>query len=148
MIECYRVILLQLPPQIYLTGSSGTDSASDPGTDANETTLFEHITAFMTPGSLTTPISCSFTSKSSLAALTALTWNAISTAPGSPQASRLWNAEIFDLAFNSWIQAHEISIDPAVMILFHTNTIIMHTNMMHVHGLARLHLQNSTASHG
>jgi len=33
------------------------------------------------------------------------------------------------------------------MVLSHTNSIIMHTNMMHVHGLARLHLQSPNRTH-
>lgn len=139
--------MLQLPPNIFLIGNSDTFSASDPAFDASESTLFAHMKDFMTPDSPLKPISCPYISISSLAALTALSWHATPTGPGRPQSSRLWGHEMFDLALNKWVRAHQIPIDPATMILFHTNSIIIHTNMTHIHGLARLHLQYPDRSH-
>ncbi|KAH8804407.1 hypothetical protein F5884DRAFT_754016 [Xylogone sp. PMI_703] len=133
MVECYRVILLQHPPELYLLGSEELGSESDGATNGDGARLFTRIMDLMTPDSPVVPITCQDAGRSALSALAALSWQAICTSSRSSQSGRIWPPEMFDLALNRWVQAHHIPIDDATMILFHTISIVMRTNMTHIH---------------
>ena len=125
--------------------NEGSDSPSSPDYQ-NDGDLKSRLRCFFIPDSrLSSPLASNDT-LSSLAAISALSWQAISVSSASVKTPSLWNADIFDLALNRWFHAHGTNAGTSTMLLFHTNVIVMHTNMTHVQSLARKHLENRGSS--
>lgn len=154
LLECYRVVILQRPPNLYpsTTQNSVSSRNIDPALPTNpehtvsDEDIMPSIIRLMTPDIPVEPFSSNVQSTWCLATLSIYSWHSISSGPADRGASLLWKREIFELALNRWATAYGHMVEPRVILLFHMNLICLRTNLKHIHHVSQSFLRGESES--
>ena len=151
MIECYRVVLFQRPPNRYPISINELDvqQSSKPlflSQSTESHSLLKTIRALMTPDSPTMAFKDSLQSLNTLSVLMVLSWHSMPSKTASTSEEGLWSRPFFVLALNRWLKTHDGDIDDSTMILFHLSSIVLHTSMVDIHSLVHSFLQNNSTT--
>ena len=128
VLESYRVILLQRPPNLYLSQYEEFDSTCGPGRFSKDS-LLDGVVSLFTPGSSVNRDTVSRNSLITLAVLSIYTWPAALRSANLDRRNSVWKTEFVELALNSWIQAQPKDVDFSSSVLFHMTNISLHANI-------------------
>jgi len=140
MLECYRVILFQRPPNLYPIPTSALHMPQDPVISSSPSSKetynpLRNIKALMTPDGPSVPASSASQSLSNLSALLVFSWHAMPLKSTASAEESLWKRSWFELALHRWLKSSQGHIEDQTMLLFHLSSAVLHTNMANIHGL-------------
>lgn len=148
VLACYRVVLFQRPPDLYV-GSATLSSAGlkPPSTtsELHDRDLLQTLASLMTPDGPTIRFKDNSDSAYTLAIILAYSWHSVQIRPSSHHEG-LWKRSYFELALNRWLKSHNDPANDTTLLLFHLGMIVLHSNMASLHGLVRSFLQPSEQS--
>lgn len=148
MLECYRVVLFQRPPNLYPTSTPTLYSPWEAHSslltnDSDNHRLLHTLRALMTPEGPTVAFENASQAGYALAALLIFSWHAMPIKLAFVGDRGPWERSHFELGLNRWLKSHKGHIEDSTMLLFHLASIALHTNMASLHGLVHNVLQPS-----
>ncbi|KAL3423888.1 hypothetical protein PVAG01_05635 [Phlyctema vagabunda] len=147
LLECYRFILFQRPPNLYPVSTrtlyTPQSSSSPTSSTAKESdAILKRIKALLTPEGPTISFTDPSQSLSTLSALLVFSWHAMPLKSTSTSGEGVWKRSWFELGLHRWLKTSGGQIEDSTMLLFHLSSVVLHTHMAGIHGLVHSCLLN------
>lgn len=146
MLESYRVMLLQRPPNLYPTFATLEHAITPEGASAQSSTCSSVTDATILLRTLLTPhMDCDESLKPldsmfSLTYLTVLSWHTRGQSTSDPASDSLWKRSLVELALHRWqikTGSTTVELAPWKQLLFHLAFVNMHVDFTLIHSLVR-----------
>lgn len=159
MLESYRVMLLQRPPNMYPTFTTLEHATTPAGASCQSSTCSLVTDSTILLRTLLTPhMDCDdalkpLDSMFSLSYLTVLSWHARGQSTGALASEPLWKRSLVELALHKWkikMGSGAAELAPWKQLLFHLAFVNMHVDLNLIHSLVRSYahgFKNSVTAH-
>lgn len=140
VLEAYRALILQRPPNLYQSTTVFSrireHYSSNPELCGNFGAI-DVVRSLLTPSGSPVMHANPYDSLCALTTLLVLAWHSVPARSMPPQANCSPTKPFFELGLNRWLQSQPERVDETVLILFHLGFVVLHTDMTSLHAIVR-----------